>query len=169
MGYEVFGLARFQPSKSIFSTQLQLIKLAMKMKQSVLLGLIGSVALFGGIACSEPDVLESNDTPTEQVADPETAPEADPDAEITAIVRDHLLESASPEAPEPDIDDIRIVENYAIATWLWGEMGGQALLMETQDQWEVVTSSGGVLAEVSTLEGYGVPTDIATQLSELPE
>lgn len=153
------------------------------MKRWILLGLGGMITVLSAVACA--NIPENDNSSVGPAAAPESPSETDleptleadaeadaeamnAEAEIKSLVRDYFLENATPNAPEPDIDSVRIVENYAIATWLWGDSGGQALLMNTSNQWEVITSSGGVLAEVHTLESYGVPTDIAIQLSALP-
>ena len=53
--------------------------------------------------------------------------------------------------------------DFALAHWLWGEAGGQALLRSRNGQWKVTNSGGGAM-NVQTLQGLGVPPDVAIQL-----
>ena len=57
----------------------------------------------------------------------------------------------------------KVVGEYALSHWLWGEAGGQALLRSRNGQWKVTNSGGGAM-NVQTLQGLGVPPDVAIQL-----
>lgn len=65
----------------------------------------------------------------------------------------------------PSITRTVIDGDYAIATWTWGEAGGQSGLTFTEESWTVITSGGGAV-DVATLEEAGVPTDVAERLIE---
>ncbi|WP_088894834.1 hypothetical protein [Leptolyngbya ohadii] len=62
---------------------------------------------------------------------------------------------------------VKVVGNYALAHWLQGEAGGQALLRRANNQWILVQLGGGAM-DVSTLRQLGVPDD-ATARSLLAE
>jgi len=47
--------------------------------------------------------------------------------------------------------------SYALATWLYGETGGQVLLRRENGQWRVVNGGGGSLQNVDYLIQLGVP------------
>jgi glucokinase len=54
---------------------------------------------------------------------------------------------------------------YAIATWQWGEAGGQSILLQQGKRWKVVGSGGGAV-DLATLKQKGVPDKIADQLMQ---
>ncbi|HEY9907066.1 MAG TPA: copper uptake system-associated protein [Thermosynechococcaceae cyanobacterium] len=64
---------------------------------------------------------------------------------------------------QPQVTRTKIVGNYAIANWMRGESGGQALLQQTNNDWSVLQSGGGAMNR-AVLTGAGVPPDQAEQL-----
>jgi hypothetical protein len=64
---------------------------------------------------------------------------------------------------QPRITRTKVVGNYAIANWMRGESGGQALLQQSNNEWNVLQSGGGAMNR-ALLTGAGVPLDQAEQL-----
>ncbi|MEO1396237.1 MAG: hypothetical protein AAFV90_25350 [Cyanobacteria bacterium J06634_5] len=88
--------------------------------------------------------------------------------EVEAINQATLeyLKDGREDLPEtPSITRTVVDEGYAIATWTWGEAGGQSVLSLTDEIWTVIASGGGAV-DVSVLVEAGVPTDIAERLIE---
>ena len=67
------------------------------------------------------------------------------------------------------IRPIHIVENWAFASYVYGPMGGQALLKKENRRWRIVTSDGGWIQEASYLMEFGVPRNIALELAAGPD
>ena len=84
---------------------------------------------------------------------------------INQAALDHLQKGREGLSQSPSIERTVVEEGYAIATWIWGEAGGQSVLSLTDEVWTVIVSGGGAV-DVSVLEEAGVPTDIAEQLIE---
>lgn len=85
--------------------------------------------------------------------------------EINQATLLHLQEGQENASQTPSIRRTIVSDNYALSTWLWGEAGGQSVLSQTDDGWQVIASGGGAV-DVSVLEEAGVPTAIAEQLVE---
>lgn len=89
-----------------------------------------------------------------------------PEVEAINQATVEYLQEGRENLPEPpSISRTVVDEGYAIATWTWGEAGGQSVLSLTDETWTVITSGGGAVG-VSVLEEAGVPTEIAQQLIE---
>jgi hypothetical protein len=89
-------------------------------------------------------------------------------AEVEAVNQatlEHLRQGRENLAQLPNIRRTVVKEGYALATWTWGEAGGQTVLSLTNEEWTVLTGGGGAV-NVAVLETAGVPTDIAEQLIE---
>ncbi len=56
--------------------------------------------------------------------------------------------------------------SYALATWVYGETGGQVLLKRENGQWRVVTGGGGSMEDVNYLMRLGVPRGDAENLAD---
>lgn len=67
------------------------------------------------------------------------------------------------------VKSINIVNNYALATYGYGLGGEQALLKKNRGKWRIVTSDRGSIQEASILMNYGVPRNIAFELSSGPD
>lgn len=89
-------------------------------------------------------------------------------SEITAVNRAAIayLRQGRENLPQtPSIRRTVVEDDYAIATWAWGEAGGQAVLSLADDEWKVLSSGGGAV-DASTLEELDVPEAIAERLME---
>ncbi|MEO0806041.1 MAG: hypothetical protein AAFY33_07025 [Cyanobacteria bacterium J06643_4] len=89
-------------------------------------------------------------------------------SEIEAINQatiEYLNEGRENLSKAPSIRRTVIEAGYAIATWTWGEAGGQSVLSLTDETWTVIASGGGAV-DAAALEEAGVPTMIAQQLIE---
>ena len=84
---------------------------------------------------------------------------------INQATIEYLIEGRENLPESPSISRTVVNEGYAIATWTWGEAGGQSVLSLTTETWTVIASGGGAV-DVSVLEEAGVPTEIAQQLIE---
>jgi hypothetical protein len=84
---------------------------------------------------------------------------------VNQATLEHLRQGQENLAQSPSIRRTVIKEGYALATWTWGEAGGQTVLSLTNEKWTVLTGGGGAV-DVAVLEAAGVPTDIAEQLIE---
>lgn len=80
----------------------------------------------------------------------------------TAVVQ-ALTFPGQPADANPRMNHVAIVENYALAGWLLGEGGGEMLLQQQGQTWQVISSGGGSMDSSNLIE-LGVPQDIAVQL-----
>lgn len=63
------------------------------------------------------------------------------------------------------VEPVAVAENYALADWEQGEMGGRALLRKKQAGWEIVLCAGDEITKAEALRAVGVPAGIADRLS----
>jgi hypothetical protein len=85
-----------------------------------------------------------------------------------AIIESVALRWARKDATQPNLVEIGPMVasgNYALATWLYGEMGGQVLLKHENGTWRVITGGGGSLQDVNYLMQLGVPREAAESLA----
>lgn len=68
-----------------------------------------------------------------------------------------------------DIQPVYMVGDYAIATYAYSEVAGQALLKQENGQWTIVSRDDGSLQNVDTLVELGVPREIAEELAIGPD
>ena len=87
--------------------------------------------------------------------------EVDPEVITEVVIAD--LTQAGPGAAAPEVRRIETAGDYALATWIWGEAGGQALVKLEEDAWRVIESGGGAMDQ-TTLEELGVSAAEAEQL-----
>jgi hypothetical protein len=87
----------------------------------------------------------------------------DPAIAKAAITR--LLLKVDTPSEQPTVYRTTIEGNYAIATWTWGEAGGQTILAKKQGRWQVLGSGGGAV-NVATLKTMGVPDKTARVLMQ---
>jgi hypothetical protein len=85
--------------------------------------------------------------------------------EITKATIAHLLSSKSKSKVQPTVRRTTVEEKYAIATWQWGEAGGQSVLIQQSKRWKVVDSGGGAI-NLETLKQKGVPAKVAEKLMQ---
>ena len=117
---------------------------------------ITGVMLAGAISMMAPDWGKAV-TPLQPARTAEAI-----DAAVAEATTTNLLEGiASPQPPQ--VIRMVVVENDALATWVWGEAGGQTVLRRSDETWRVLSSGGGAVDE-TTLAELAVPSEIALQL-----
>jgi hypothetical protein len=86
-----------------------------------------------------------------------------------AIVEAYLA-AANRIATHPTTMVTRLVTtgSYALLSWVYGEMGGQAVMVHTESGWQVLRGTGGVTG-VPLMIQFGVPADVAQELQTLYE
>ncbi|MEL6321704.1 MAG: hypothetical protein AAFQ57_13810 [Cyanobacteria bacterium J06626_14] len=62
------------------------------------------------------------------------------------------------------VDPVLIVDDVAIAVWLYGEMGGMYIFVQEEGQWRSRCASGGVLNAESMQKFCDLSADQATKL-----
>jgi hypothetical protein len=87
------------------------------------------------------------------------------DPTIAKATIEHLLSNKSKSDPQPTIRRTTVEGKYAIATWQWGEAGGQSILTQQGKRWKVVGSGGGAV-NLESLKQKGVPDKIADRLMQ---
>ena len=87
----------------------------------------------------------------------------DPSEQVSQATLNYLLADVTEPTQQPSVTRTTIVETYALATWQWGETGGQTVLELSDETWQVLVSGGGAV-DAATLVSFGVPADIAEQL-----
>jgi hypothetical protein len=87
------------------------------------------------------------------------------DTAVAKATLAQLLAKVGKTAQQPMVKRTTVAGNYAIATWTWGEAGGQSILTKKQSRWQVLSSGGGAV-DVATLKGAGVPESIARTLMQ---
>ncbi|HBE18833.1 MAG TPA: hypothetical protein DEG17_18995 [Cyanobacteria bacterium UBA11149] len=63
----------------------------------------------------------------------------------------------------PRVAKITLVESYAIVSWVWGDAGGQTVLVKENERWRVIMAGSGEL-KFSNLVQYNIPRDMARNL-----
>jgi hypothetical protein len=99
----------------------------------------------------------------EQALAKSTTPASDP--AIAKATIEHLLSSKSKSKVQPTVRRLTVERKYAIATWQWGEAGGQSVLIQQGKRWKVIGSGGGAV-DLKVLKQKGVPDKIAEQLMQ---
>jgi hypothetical protein len=87
------------------------------------------------------------------------------DPEIAKATTAYLLSSKSKSKVQPTVRRTTLEGKYAIATWQWGEAGGQSILTQQGKRWKVVGSGGGKV-DLVTLKQKGIPDKIADRLMQ---
>jgi hypothetical protein len=87
------------------------------------------------------------------------------DPAIAKATIENLLSSKSKSKSKPTVRRTTVEGKYAIATWQWGEAGGQSVLIQQGKRWKVVGSGGGAV-DLEILKQKGVPDKIAEQLMQ---
>jgi hypothetical protein len=85
--------------------------------------------------------------------------------EITKTTIEHLLSSKSKSKVQPTVRRTTVEGKYAIATWQWGEAGGQSILIQQGKRWKVVGSGGGAV-NLEILKQKGVLGKTADRLMQ---
>jgi hypothetical protein len=85
-----------------------------------------------------------------------------PNPDIAKATISHLITGKKPKI-QPVLQRTIVESKYAIATWQWGEAGGQSILIQQGKRWKVVGSGGGAV-DLETLKQKGIPAKTAEQL-----
>jgi hypothetical protein len=85
--------------------------------------------------------------------------------EIAKATIEQLLSAKSSSKVQPTVRRTTVEGKYAIATWQWGEAGGQSVLIQQGKRWKVIGSGGGAV-DLEVLKQKGVPDKIAEQLMQ---
>lgn len=140
----------------------------MKFKKLALLVLTTCTVIVIGTGIAKAILIPGNahSAPTTPFVLAQSTSEMSPEAEaVNQATIEHLQQGRETLPHSPSISRTVIEENYALATWIWGEAGGQTALSFTDDAWTVLTSGGGAI-DVSGLEAAGVPSAIVEKLVE---
>jgi len=89
---------------------------------------------------------------------------ADTPADEKAIAAQMHATWDRPDSPL-DVGPIVVHENYAIAGWTQGPMGGRALLKREHDSWNTILCAGDGIRSADGLAAVGMPMDDASALS----
>jgi hypothetical protein len=127
------------------------------MKRLLVFALIAVLSLSAVIAATQvsPNLVE------QAIAKP-TAVQPNPDIAKATIA--HLITGKKPKI-QPVVQRTIVEGKYAIATWQWGEAGGQSILIQQGKRWKVISSGGGAI-NLETLTQKGIPTQIAERLMQ---
>jgi hypothetical protein len=87
------------------------------------------------------------------------------DPEIAKATIKNLLSSKSKSKVQPTVRRTTVEGKYVIATWQWGEAGGQSILIQQGKRWKVIGSGGGAV-NLEILKQKGVPDKIADRLMQ---
>ncbi len=133
------------------------------LKQWLSLALIMGIVLTSTIVMSE--VIPVAISPSTGMAATQESPTKKRviDAAVAKAAIAQLLSKVDQTPAPPTVKRTTVVDGYAIATWLWGEAGGQSILTKKQGRWQVLSAGGGVV-DVATLKSVGVPEKIARTL-----
>jgi 2',3'-cyclic-nucleotide 2'-phosphodiesterase (5'-nucleotidase family) len=85
-------------------------------------------------------------------------------SEVSKVTIDHLIAGRKPKV-QPKVQRTIVEGKYAIATWQWGETGGQSILIQQGKRWKVISSGGGAV-NLETLKQKGIPSQIAERLMQ---
>lgn len=66
-------------------------------------------------------------------------------------------------AGNPKVEKVAITDNFSLATWSRGEVGGTALLRKSNGSWKILTYGGGWINK-TTMREYQVPEAAAEKL-----
>jgi hypothetical protein len=87
------------------------------------------------------------------------------DSAVAKATITQLLSKAGKAPKQPIVNRTTVEGNYAIATWIWGEAGGQSILTKKQGRWQVLSGGGGAI-NLTTLKEVGVPDKTARSLMQ---
>lgn len=143
----------------------------MKLKRLVLLALTTCTVIVIGSGLAKaswlwlpPSSALSTKAVIAQVSQPSQTSTAEERAIAQATIAD-LVGDRGNLAQLPDVTRTVVEGEYALATWVWGEAGGQTVLSLTNVSWTVISSGGGA-ADASTLEELDIPAAVAERLVE---
>ena len=87
------------------------------------------------------------------------------DSAVAKATIAQLLSKVDKTREQPIVKRTSVEGNYALATWTWGEAGGQSILAKKQGRWQVLSSGGGAV-DVTTLKEVGIPEQTARILMQ---
>jgi hypothetical protein len=85
--------------------------------------------------------------------------------DIAKVTIENLLSGTSQSESRPTVRRTTVEKKYAIATWQWGEAGGQSILIQQDQRWKVVSAGGGAVS-LAILKQQGIPANIAARLMQ---
>lgn len=88
---------------------------------------------------------------------------ADDTGVIRKVVLLDLWEKGSGFQLSPEVTQITVVENYAIAQWFWDNIAGETVVINQNNQWLAIASTQTPFTP-STLASYGIPREMARTL-----
>ena len=86
-------------------------------------------------------------------------------ARIKKAVKNNLEQVAAPGVVAV-VERIFVVDKYAVAEWVLGDGGGQAVLTKKQNTWQVLATGGGAVSNLY-LRSLGVPQSSAQKIMAL--
>lgn len=116
-----------------------------------------SIAIGASLGAS-PIAAQMPSTPTPTPT--QTLPAVD--RTIAQITIRHLQDTVRSDRA-PVVTRTQVIGNYAIANWMRAQVGGQAVLLCSDNRWSVVQSGGGVINRAALIR-LGVPPQTADQL-----
>jgi hypothetical protein len=87
------------------------------------------------------------------------------DADAPTAIRTVLHGMFDKPDAELVIEQIAIVDGFAVAGWTQGEMGGRAFLKQHDGHWMLVLCTGDEIKSAEALTASGVPADSAGKLA----
>ena len=134
-------------------------------KRLLPLALIAAISAVGMTA-----IIQTASAITEQpslIASAKTTPKKKVkiDSAVAKATIAQLLSKVDKTPDQPIVRRTSIEGNYAVATWTWGEAGGQSILAKKQGRWQVLSAGGGAV-DVTTLKEVGIPEKIARALMQ---
>ena len=135
------------------------------LKQLLSIILIAGITLTATMAITaEPPSITTRSTGIASVKK-STKTKAVTDSAVAKATVAELVSKVSKTAAQPIVTRTTVEGNYAIATWLWGEAQGQAILAKKQKRWQVLSAGGGAI-NLTTLKEVGVPEKTARSLMQ---
>jgi hypothetical protein len=84
-------------------------------------------------------------------------------SDVAKVTLENLLSGTSQSESRPMVRRTTVEGKYAIATWQWGEAGGQSILIQQDKRWKVVSAGGGAVS-LEILKQQGIPASSAERL-----
>lgn len=161
-----------EAKSTVLSSRLKLnewgVTVMIKIKQKPALVLIAITLTTATVSVSR-SLLSASATPeTPSVTMAQSQNVSQDEQQIIKAAKKHLTKGHPSGAPPVEIDAVTIVGPYATVDWFWGEMGGQALLLNQKGIWQVAFVDGGAFTSTYLVD-QGVPSATAKQLVRLHE
>jgi hypothetical protein len=85
--------------------------------------------------------------------------------EIARVTSENLRSGKGQSGIQITVRRTAVDGQYAVATWQWGEAGGQSILIQQDNRWKVLASGGGAVS-LEILKQQGIPANIAARLMQ---